>query len=136
MVVVRLVLRIDLARDAVEREKRVGADLLHQDDEGLAERGRGLDELAALEKVVAAGGNFEIAAVAVAALGHDGEVAVGRVFGHFEVEAGVVDGLLDDRVRGDIGHLLAAVEDGAVVFQGVDVLLGGAESHGCGASSG
>lgn len=110
-------------------EEGIGADLLHEDDQSLAKGGRSFDELAALEEVVRARWILRVAAVLVAALLHDGEVPVLGVLRHFEVERGVVDCLLDDRVRRNVGDLFAAVEDGSVVADGVNVLLRSSETH-------
>ncbi len=127
--VIGLVLLVHLARYPVEREEGIGADLLHQDHQGLPQCGRRLDELAPLEQVIGVRGDLVVAAVLLGALGHHGEVAVGRVLRHLEVDGGVVHGLLDDRVGRDIGHLLATIEHGPPVLERVNVLLGGAESH-------
>ncbi len=127
--VVRLVLLIDLAGDFVESEEGVGADLFHEHDERLT-KGRGsLDEFAALQKVVVAGRDFEVAAVFVRAFLHDSEVVVVRVLGHFKIEGGMMDRLLDNRVRGDISDFFTPVVNGAVVADGFDVLLWSSKTH-------
>src|SRR5690606_27885456 len=95
----------------------------------LAEGGGRFDQLAALEQVVRARGELEVAAVLVGAFLHDGEVAVLGVLGHLEIEGGVVDRLLDDGVRRHVADLFTAVVDGAVVTDGIDVLLGSSETH-------
>ena len=97
--------------------QRVGADLLDQHDQRRALAGRGGDQFAALEQVVAVARQMEVAAVFLAALLDHREVAILRILGHPVVDAGVLDRDPDHRMRGYVVDLFAAEINRAAVAQ-------------------
>ncbi len=120
--------RHPLAQD-VERVKRVGADLLDQDDQCRALAGRGRDKLAALEQIVGVARQMKVAAVLAAAIPHHGEAAVLRIFGHPVVDTGMLDRDPDHGILGDVGDFLAAQINRPPVAQRFLVLLRCSQSH-------
>ncbi len=127
--VLGLVLLVNQAADLVEGEEAVGADLLHQWHQRLPPRRARFNEAGALQEVIGVARDLEVAGVRFTLIGDDGEVPVGRLFGHLEVDGGVLDGLADDRVSGDVADFLATVVDRPVVLQALHVFRCCAQAH-------
>ncbi len=109
--------------DDMQREERVGADFLDQHDQRRALAGRGRDQRAALEQVVAILRNMVVAAVLVGALFHDGEFAILRIVRHPVVERRVLDGDSDHGMRRDVRNFFAAKKHRASIAQRALILF-------------
>ena len=103
----------------VQRQERVRANLFNQNNQRGSLTGTGGNQTAALEQVFGVLGQVIITGIFLAGLrvGDHRQVAVARVFGHLIVDAGVLNGLADNRVGGDIVNFFTAIIDFPAVFQ-------------------
>ena len=115
----------------VQRQQRVGSDLLDEHDQRGPLARAGGDEPTALQEILGVARDLIEARVFLTGLrvGDHGQIAVARVFGHLEVDAGVCNRLSDDRMGGDVVHSFTPIIHLAAVFQTFFVLLRRTQTH-------